>query len=83
MQLKQILDKKRFLYGRVLSNGWQDYERTRLDRYRPSGVFLFNSFMTGFTGVMNFLSCPTRTAKKLILINVHPLCLVLSMSLTA
>lgn len=58
MQLKQILDKKRFLYGRVLSNGWQDYERTRLDRYRPSGVFLFNSFMTGFAGVMNFLSCP-------------------------
>ncbi len=51
-------DNKRFIYTRVLSNGWQDYERTRLDRYRPSGVFLFNSFMTGFAGAMNFLSCP-------------------------
>ena len=52
-------DKKRFLYDRVLSNGWHDYERTRLDRYRPSGnVFLFNSFMSGFSGVMSFLNCP-------------------------
>lgn len=58
MQLRQTLDKKRFIYGRVLSNGWQDYERTRLDRYRPSGMFLFNSFMSGFAGVMGFLNCP-------------------------
>lgn len=60
MQLKQTLvDKKRFLYTRVLSNGWRDYERTRIDRYRPSGnVFLFNSFMSGFSGVMSFLNCP-------------------------
>lgn len=60
MQLKQTLvDNKRFLYGRVLSNGWRDYERTRIDRYRPSGnVFLFNSFMSGFAGVMGFLNCP-------------------------
>ena len=53
------VDKKRFIYTRVLSNGWQDYERTRLDRYRPYGqMFLFNSFMAGFAGVMNFLNCP-------------------------
>ena len=52
-------DNKRFLYDRVLSNGWHDYERTRLDRYRPSGnVFLFNSFMSGFSGVMSFLNVP-------------------------
>lgn len=61
MDIRQTMisaDNKRFLYTRVLSNGWHDYERTRIDRYRPSGVFLFNSFMTGFAGVMNFLSCP-------------------------
>ena len=51
-------DKKRFLYDRVLSNGRHDYERTRMDRYRPSGMFLFNSFMAGFSGIMNFLNCP-------------------------
>lgn len=66
MQLKQTLvDNKRFLYGRVLSNGWHDYERTRLDRYRPSGnVFLFNSFMSGFSGVMSFLNCPIYYDKQ-------------------
>lgn len=51
-------DMKRFIYTRVLSNGWQDYERTRVDRYRPYGqIFLFNSFMTVFAGVMGFLNC--------------------------
>lgn len=51
-------DNKRFIYTRVLSNGWQDYERTRVDRYRPYGqIFLFNSFMTVFAGVMGFLNC--------------------------
>lgn len=64
MQLRQTLDKKRFIYGRVLSNGWQDYERTRLDRYSPSGMFLFNSFMSGFAGVMNFLNCPIYYDKQ-------------------
>ena len=59
MQLKQTLDKKRFIYTRVLSNGWRNYERTRLDRYRPySHMFLFNSFMSGFAGIMGFLNCP-------------------------
>lgn len=53
-----LADKKRFLYDRVLSNGRHDYERTRMDRYRPSGMFLFNSFMAGFSGIMNFLNCP-------------------------
>lgn len=58
-QTMTSVDKKRFIYTRVLSNGWHDYERTRLDRYRPYGqMFLFNSFMAGFAGVMNFLSCP-------------------------
>lgn len=53
-----LVDKKRFLYDRVLSNGWRDYERTRIDRYRPYNSFLFNSFMSGFAGVMSFLNCP-------------------------
>lgn len=66
MQLKQTLaDKKRFIYTRVLSNGWHDYERTRLDRYRPyDQMFLFNSFMAGFAGVMNFLNCPIYYDKQ-------------------
>ena len=47
------------------TNGWHDYERTRLDRYRPSGnVFLFNSFMSGFSGVMSFLNCPIYYDKQ-------------------
>ena len=57
-------DKKRFLYDRVLSNGWHDYERTRIDRYRPFGSFLFNSFMSGFSGVMGFLNCPIYYDKQ-------------------
>lgn len=53
------VDKKRFIYSRVLSNGWRDYERTRGSRYRPyCQMLLFNSFMAGFAGVMNFLNCP-------------------------
>ena len=59
-----LADKKRFLYDRVLSNGRHDYERTRMDRYRPSGMFLFNSFMAGFSGIMNFLNCPIYYDKQ-------------------
>lgn len=67
MDIRQTMisaDNKRFLYTRVLSNGWQDYERTRVDRYRPSDSFLFNSFMSGFAGVMNFLNCPIYYDKQ-------------------
>ena len=61
MELKQTLDKKRFGRTRVLSNGRYDYERTRIERYKPDftdGIFLFNSFMSGFAGVMAFLNRP-------------------------
>ena len=58
------VDKKRFLYDSVLFNGWHDYERTRIDRYRPFGSFLFNSFMSGFSGVMSFLNCPIYYDKQ-------------------
>lgn len=61
MDMEQTMtsaDKKRFMYSRVLSNGWHDYERTRTDRYKPCGMLLFNSFMSGFSGVMGFLNCP-------------------------
>lgn len=61
MDMEQTMtsaDNKRFIRTRALSNGWHDYERTRLDRYRPFGSFLFNSFMSGFAGVMSFLNCP-------------------------
>ena len=62
-----ILDSdnsKNFIDKRVLSNGWQDYERTRFDRYRPYGMFLFNSFMSGFAGIMGFLNCPIYYDKQ-------------------
>lgn len=59
------VDKKRFIYSRVLSNGWRDYERTRGSRYRPYGqMLLFNSFMAGFAGVMSFLNCPIYYDKQ-------------------
>lgn len=56
-----ILDNERFNGMRCLSKGHEDYERTRISRYRPdftSGVFLFNSFMSGFAGVVSFLNVP-------------------------
>ncbi|WP_370782311.1 PLP-dependent transferase [Allisonella histaminiformans] len=62
-----ILDNKRFNRIRCLSKGRYDYERTRIERYRPdfiSGVFLFNSFMSGFTGVMSFLNVPIYYDKQ-------------------
>lgn len=62
-----ILDNKRFNGIRCLSKGREDYERTRLSRYRPdftSGVFLFNSFISGFAGVMSFLNVPIYYDKQ-------------------
>ena len=64
-QTMTSVDKKRFSYTRVLSNGWRDYERTRLlNSCRPPDTFLFNSFMTGFAGVMEFLNCPIYYDKQ-------------------
>ena len=64
-QTMTSVDKKRFSYTRVLSNGWRDYERTRLlNSGRPPDTFLFNSFMTGFAGVMGFLNCPIYYDKQ-------------------
>lgn len=57
-------DNKRFIYSRVLSNGWHNYERTRTCRYSPCGMLLFNSFMSGFSGVMGFLNCPIYYDKQ-------------------
>ena len=62
-----ILDNKRFNGIRCLSKGHEDYERTRISRYRPdftSGVFLFNSFMSGFAGIMSFLNIPIYYDKQ-------------------
>ena len=64
-QTMTSVDKKRFSYTRVLSNGWRDYERTHLlNSCRPPDTFLFNSFMAGFAGVMSFLNCPIYYDKQ-------------------
>ena len=67
MEQKQTLDRNRFVRTRVLSDGRYDYERTRIKRYRPDftdGIFLFNSFMAGFAGVMSFLNVPIYYDKQ-------------------
>lgn len=67
MELKQTLDRNRFARTRVLSGGRYDYERTRIDRYKPDftdGIFLFNSFMAGFAGIMSFLKVPIYYDKQ-------------------